>query len=258
MGLPPVKRNPLLAQWEVAFPTKRTGPLDKWVTRKKGPTPQTRKEKNSIRRAAEAARQATNPDETGRTPRSLTVSRERKGKRGRVADATPPGRAGPARRPTPPVGPGSAKRGAQSMAKASAGGAARPKGAKAPRQPSPRHINNGRGGLALVTGTHSPTGEQAQELGKKAAEKRPRESVGREHQHRPAGGRQMAAQTGPRSGPAAGGRRHAETKRKRPEGRTLEGTKAPSRARAGEAGILAQELSVGEKVPPEKRQGGSP
>ena len=251
MGLPPTKRNPLLAQWEIAFPARRTCPLDKWVTRKDGPPPQTKREKNSIRRAAETNRQRASPDEKGRTPRSLTISREKKGKRGRTVDTEPPGRTELTRRPTPPVGPGSAKRGAQALAQVSAGGAARPKGTrKAQRQPPPRHAGGGNEGLALVTGTHSSTGEKlAQELEKNAAGKRPRGGGERAHQHRPADDRRLVAQTRPRNGPAAGGRRHADTKRKRPDGRTPEGTKAPSRARAGEAGILAQELLVGEKPP---------
>jgi hypothetical protein len=260
MGLPPTKRNPLLAQWEIAFPTRRTGPLDKWVTRKEGPLPQTKREKNSIRRAAEANRQRANPDETGRTPKSLTISKKKTGKRGRTVDTDTPGRAGVTRRPTPPVGLGPEKRGAQARGKVSSGGEVRPQGArKAPRQPPPRLAGDRQEGLVVVTGTHSSTGDKpAQELRTNAAEKRQRGGGERAHQHRPAEDRRMAAQTRPRTGPAAGGRRHADTKRKRPEGRRLEGTKAPSRARAGAAGILAQELSVGEKVPPEKCQGESP
>jgi hypothetical protein len=260
MGLPPTKRNPLLAQWEIAFPTRGTGPLDKWVTRKEGPLPQTKRERSSIRRAAEANRQRTNPDETGRTPRSLTISKKSAGKRGRTTGTDTPGRAGVTRRPTPPIGLGPEKRRAQDRGKGSSGGEARPQGARrAPRQLPPRPAGDRQEGLVVVTGTHSSTGGQhAQGMRTNAAEKRPRGGGETAHQHRPATERQMAEKTRPRTGPAAGGRRHADTKRKRPDDRRLEGKRAPSRARAGAAGILAQELSVGEKVPPEKGQGESP
>ena len=234
--------------------------MDKWVKRKEGPLPQTKRERSSIRRAAEANRQRTNPDETGRTPNSLTISKKNAGKRRRTTGADTPGREGVTRRPAPPVGLGPAKRKAQDRGRVSPGGEARPQGARrTPRQPPPRPEGEGRKGLVVVTGTHSsPDGQRAHGVRANAAEKRPREDGETAHQRRPATERQMAEESRPRTGPTAGGRRHADTKRTRPDDRGPEGKKAPSRARAGAAGILAQELSVGEKVPPEKGQGESP
>ena len=218
MGLPPTKRNPLLAQWEIAFPTRGTGPLDKWVTRKEGPLPQTKRERSSIRRAAEANRQRTNPDETGRTPNSLTVSK-RNGKRRRTTGADTPGRAGVTRRPTPPVGQVQDKRKAQDRGRVSPGGEVRPQGARrAPRQPPPRPEGEDRSGLVLVTDTHSPPGGQrAREGQASAAAKRPREDEETAHQRRSAAGRQTAGEPRPRKG--ADGRRAPARRRQADEAR---------------------------------------
>ena len=105
---------------------------------------------------------------------------------------------------------------------------------------------------------HSPTvvGHViAGDAGERALRRLARSEQGPHRGLRAEGAGKTEAQKRPRSGPSDGGRRDAETKRRRSDDRTPEGGTAPSQTRAGRVGIPPQELPVGEKVPPEEPQG---
>jgi hypothetical protein len=79
----------------------------------------------------------------------------------------------------------------------------------------------------------------------------------RRNRHPPAGGA-PAARKRQRTDMSRNGRQSAETKRRRHDDQMPGETTAHTRARADGAGIPAQELSVGEKIPPDKQTGVPP
>ena len=74
----------------------------------------------------------------------------------------------------------------------------------------------------------------------------------------PHAGSEPAARKRRRVEVSGSSRKNAETKRRRPDAQLLVETTAHTQARAGEAGIPAQELSVGEKIPPDELTGELP
>ena len=89
---------------------------------------------------------------------------------------------------------------------------------------------------------------EAEEL---AADEASDPNDGKKHERHPEGVGVPAAHKRPRSKPSDGGRKSAETKRRRHEDQVLGKTAAHSQARAGGAGIPAQELSDGGKKSPD-------
>ena len=51
MGMPPSKRRAQLEQWTTAFPAKATGPMDRFVTRRKGREKLSKAEKTAIKKS---------------------------------------------------------------------------------------------------------------------------------------------------------------------------------------------------------------
>ena len=80
MGLPIKRRNPLMRQWEVAFPALARGPLVAWLTSAPRPTKPTQQERRTKRKAGETAQKATT---TATKPELLKTLRITPRKRGR-------------------------------------------------------------------------------------------------------------------------------------------------------------------------------
>ena len=106
--------------------------------------------------------------------------------------------------------------------------------------------------------TAAPQVGTTAEAGELTANKAPGPDDGGKRGRHPVGAGALAAQKRPGSELPGNGRKSTATERRRHEGQVLEETTALSQARAGGAGIPAQELSVGGDFPPDEPLGELP